>query len=72
MSPRHASAVLVSPRTLPPIASVVLGFGGQVLRWQNRRASRRALSQLDAHMLRDIGVGSEVAMKEAGKPFWRV
>ena len=37
----------------------------------SRARQRRALAQLDAHLLRDIGVTSYDATLEASKPFWR-
>ena len=36
--------------------------------WQ----SRRALAQLDAHALEDIGISASSAAKEAAKPIWDV
>jgi len=42
-----------------------------VLAWIERRRQRAALSELDAHLLRDIGVSPEAARAEAEKPFWR-
>jgi uncharacterized protein YjiS (DUF1127 family) len=39
--------------------------------WLARHRSRRNLMQLDAHMLRDIGLSLEDASVEAAKPFWR-
>jgi uncharacterized protein YjiS (DUF1127 family) len=35
-----------------------------------RRRQRRALLQLDDHLLADIGVAREQALREAGKWFW--
>lgn len=35
-----------------------------------RRASRRVLASLDAHMLKDIGISPADAAREANKPFW--
>jgi uncharacterized protein YjiS (DUF1127 family) len=37
--------------------------------WRRRR-SRVYLSELDAHMLKDIGVTPVEAELEANKPFW--
>ena len=34
--------------------------------------TRRALSGLDAHLLRDIGLSPDVAASEAGRPVWDV
>ncbi|WP_051356615.1 DUF1127 domain-containing protein [Azorhizobium doebereinerae] len=39
--------------------------------WIWRAQSRRALAELDADRLRDIGVHPRVARREAEKPFWR-
>jgi uncharacterized protein YjiS (DUF1127 family) len=39
--------------------------------WKSRIASRRELMELDAHMLRDIGLSDLEAHTEASKPFWR-
>jgi uncharacterized protein YjiS (DUF1127 family) len=38
--------------------------------WHKRYVQRRELSNLDAHMLRDIGITPEQARHEAQKPFW--
>lgn len=40
-------------------------------RWRERARSRRALSHLDDHLLRDIGVTQAQLMIESSKPFWR-
>lgn len=39
--------------------------------WIARRRQRRALMQLDAHLLSDIGVTATSAMRESKKPCWR-
>lgn len=36
-----------------------------------RRRDRQRLGQLDAHLLRDIGLDLGDARREADKPFWR-
>lgn len=36
-----------------------------------RHSSRVRLAQLDAHLLRDIGITYAEAEQEANKPFWR-
>lgn len=36
-----------------------------------RRRDRQRLGQLDAHLLRDIGLDAQEARNEADKPFWR-
>jgi uncharacterized protein YjiS (DUF1127 family) len=42
----------------------------QIAIWINRARQRRALAELDDHMLNDIGVSRSVARREAGRPFW--
>lgn len=39
--------------------------------WARRRHDRHALSQLDDHMLRDIGFDRTQANEMASRPFWR-
>jgi len=39
--------------------------------WRSRARARRALRELDAAILRDIGLPRSQADFEAGKPFWR-
>lgn len=39
--------------------------------WRRRARSRRELAQLDARLLRDIGLDRARALHEASKPFWR-
>lgn len=38
--------------------------------WHERARSRRALAELDPHLLKDIGVSRDEARAEAIKPFW--
>jgi uncharacterized protein YjiS (DUF1127 family) len=42
----------------------------RLLRCYERQQQRRALRELDRHMLRDIGITREQAEAEARKPFW--
>jgi uncharacterized protein YjiS (DUF1127 family) len=39
--------------------------------WARRRHDRRALLELDDHMLRDIGFDRTQAEAMAARPFWR-
>ena len=39
--------------------------------WRERRAMRRALAQVDARSLRDVGIAPELAEYEIAQPFWR-
>jgi uncharacterized protein YjiS (DUF1127 family) len=38
--------------------------------WFARARQRRDLADLDAHLLKDIGVTRRQAAREAAKPFW--
>ena len=39
--------------------------------WHQRWRQRRDLANLDAHLLRDIGVTPREAFRETSKPFWQ-
>jgi uncharacterized protein YjiS (DUF1127 family) len=39
--------------------------------WLRRHRTRAALRELDAHLLKDIGMTRSEAQAEAEKPFWR-
>ncbi len=41
-----------------------------VLVWQERASQRRALAQLDARMLKDVGLSRAEVDLELRKPFW--
>ena len=42
----------------------------KALFWHRVARERRALSKLDAHLLRDIGLSDWAAEAEAGRKFW--
>ncbi len=43
---------------------------GILLTWQERDRQRHALAQLDARMLKDIGLSRAEVVLELRKPFW--
>jgi uncharacterized protein YjiS (DUF1127 family) len=45
-------------------------WGNAIRMWFERSRQRRALAELDDRLLRDIGVTSAQARREAAKPFW--
>jgi uncharacterized protein YjiS (DUF1127 family) len=59
-----ANLRLAAPR------AVLVGIIQTLLRWQERSAQRRQLLELDAHMLKDIGISRADAVREAKRPFW--
>jgi uncharacterized protein YjiS (DUF1127 family) len=51
---------------------VPLRLAGRVIEWQERARQRAMLARLDDHLLRDLGLTRAEALREYGKPFWRV
>lgn len=39
--------------------------------WRHNYRTRRHLSELPSHLLKDIGLERDQVAKEANKPFWR-
>jgi uncharacterized protein YjiS (DUF1127 family) len=39
--------------------------------WLERSRQRRALAALDDHLLRDIGLTRDAALRECTQPFWK-
>jgi uncharacterized protein YjiS (DUF1127 family) len=54
-----------------PWRNVLLAGTAAVSTILTRRAQRIALSELDDHLLRDIGLSRADARRELSKPFWR-
>ncbi|MBV2361108.1 DUF1127 domain-containing protein [Thalassococcus sp. CAU 1522] len=67
---RSALATLEATRPLPVLAGIALRVAVVLAVWSQRRRTRIALADLDAHMLRDIGIEPEIARAEARRPFW--
>lgn len=49
---------------------LVVKILGKLVIWQERAEQRQMLSELNEHMLKDIGVSRSDAYREARKPFW--
>lgn len=47
------------------------GVFARVNTWLQRSRSRRELSELPAHLLKDIGLSESDRYREISKPFWR-
>lgn len=56
---------------MPTVATLLLRTAVVVTLWTHRAKSRRALLNLDADLLRDVGISPSDAHDEATKPFWR-
>lgn len=54
-----------------PLDSAIGGVVDQLLTWHQRARDRHALSQLDEHMLHDIGLSNADVDREVSKPFWQ-
>lgn len=57
-------------RPLTPFSTVALRAVVTFVKWEERRRTRKALAQLDTHLLKDVGLTQETAHKEARLPFW--
>ena len=57
------------------LVGLIAGTHTTVGRWFARSRQRRVLREIaersDFHLLKDIGVSQEEALREADKPFWR-
>ncbi len=62
---------LSSQTNLPPLAGFAVRVAVVVTKWDARRKTRRSLRNLDAHLLKDIGLDRLTAQAEATKPFWQ-
>ena len=58
------------PRT-QGVSRFIDRIAGLVDAWTERRRSRADLAQLDARLLRDIGLTPSEASGEAAVPFWK-
>lgn len=65
-----ALAVLNGARDLPLLAVVSVKFAACVTKWGTRRRTRQTLRHLEAWQLRDVGLTSDAARREARKVFW--
>ncbi len=64
--PRRSTAASFGEILLEAAARMVR----TLLTWQERDQQRRALAQLDARMLKDIGLSRAEVDLELRKPFW--
>ncbi|MFN3845771.1 MAG: DUF1127 domain-containing protein [Paracoccaceae bacterium] len=60
------------PASLPPLSRLVLAAAIGVVTWETRQRSRKGLTRLDAHLLRDVGIDPMTAEAEARRWFWEV
>jgi uncharacterized protein YjiS (DUF1127 family) len=83
MSTPNARALLsrgIAPGALSDakaqLGRLIAGARSTIGRWFARSRQRRALREIaernDFHLLKDIGVSREEALREADKAFWRL
>lgn len=58
-------------QSLPPLSRLAFAAALTLLKWEERRLTRRALARMDAVRLDDIGLSRDAAQAEVDKPFWR-
>ncbi|MBT8156015.1 DUF1127 domain-containing protein [Epibacterium ulvae] len=63
-------AYLLERSALPMPAQIAIAFAVMVTKWSIRSRTRRQLSHLDAHILKDIDVTKGMARHESTLPFW--
>jgi uncharacterized protein YjiS (DUF1127 family) len=66
----------VLSRSKARISGFIAGTRSKIGRWFARSRQRQALREIaernDFHLLKDIGVSREEALREADKAFWRL
>ena len=53
------------------VGTFLAGILNRLAEWQERHEQRAHLAGMDDRMLKDIGVSSVDAAREADKPFWK-
>lgn len=70
---------LAGAPTATDTVNVLAGFLGNLpatvvhtfAAWQKRTEDRAHLREMPSHLLKDMGIAHEDAVKEVSKPFWR-
>ncbi len=60
----------LSGRQLTPVAAVALRVVVLLVKWQERRRTRRGLTRLDAHLLKDVGLTESDVRAELARRAW--
>ena len=53
------------------VGPITLSWLARLNGWRERRALRRALARMDAHLWADLGFDEAAARAEMDKPFWK-
>lgn len=67
---RPALALVERSQNLPPLTRALIGLAQVVQTWEMRLRTRKPLSNLEDHILKDIGICRRQAEEEWQKPFW--
>ncbi len=68
---RLALSYLQTATPLPLGAELAVTVAVVLTKWSRRQRSRRALAQLDDHLLQDVGLDRRAAHIEARRMFWQ-
>ncbi|MBV0912262.1 DUF1127 domain-containing protein [Anianabacter salinae] len=67
----HSALDFLGGRRIGPMSELALRAVVVLATWEERRRSRKHLSKLPPHLLRDIGIDEMRAAREAERPFWQ-
>lgn len=67
----HGKTVLIGLGRRPSLSRMIAAFLKTLYQWHERRRSRHELRYLDDHLLKDIGLKRDAALREARRPFWK-
>jgi uncharacterized protein YjiS (DUF1127 family) len=66
-----APAISLAPSSPPStITRLATKAAGSVAGWAEKRRQLRALSELDDHLLQDIGLSHDDVVHACSRPFW--
>lgn len=65
-------AILSTRAELPTLARLAVAFAVMVTKWDQNRRTRQTLNGLSQHELKDIGLTSSEARREANKRFYQL
>jgi uncharacterized protein YjiS (DUF1127 family) len=66
----HVTTKRVPVSLLSPFQLLLAALAGLV-EWERRARERKSLGEMPDHMLKDLGITRNDAVREAEKPFWR-
>lgn len=71
-APHSSQLTLLDNQTrIPSAARLFLVAAVLVTKWDRHRKTRKALKNLEPHLLDDVGLSRHSAHSEAAKPFWK-